>query len=290
MTGTPMNIPEMTDPNKEPFEERGTPSLPNTENPTPPTSKDPPTDPPTKTAEQIQIEEYQRKEQAYLQRQRDQDARLTQLSGVVEKLVAEKNAPPPTTPEEDAKAFYRDPKKAIKEAMEEAVKPLNEFKDEYQGSNAYARLKTQFRSDPRFAQYFQRPGFEQMVDQVVNQSAQNGTEVSEMFVESVLTHTAGQIAVGTVQMPDPIADANVQNTPPQPGVPPVDNRQIPPYLQPSAPPTRQAPSDGPKRRQLNENEDRIRREQGMSVEDWWKWQEMDSKDVVDSRVGMEEKK
>jgi len=250
MTGTPMNIPEMTDPNKEPFANQGgDPSLPQKEKTTSPTSTDPPQDPPTKTAEQLQIEEYQRKEQAYLQRQRDQDARLTQLSGVVEKLVAEKSAPTPLTPEEDAKEFYRDPRKVIREVMEETVKPLNEFKDGYKADNVYTRLKTQYKADPRFAAYFQRPGFEDMVDRVVNQSAQNGTTISEMFVESVLTHTAGQIAVGTVQMPDPIADANLQNTPPQPGVPPVDTREIPPYLQPSAPPTRQPARDGPKRRQ-----------------------------------------
>lgn len=284
-----MNIPEMTDPNKEPFDNQGATSLPQKENPTPAISKEPPQDPPTKTAEQLQLEEYQRKEAAYLARQREQDAKLTQLTSVVEKLVTDKNAPPPTTPEEDAKDFYRDPKRVIREVMEETVKPLNQFKDTFEGDSAYSRLKTQYKADARFASYFQRPGFEEMVDQVITQSQGNGVTISNEFVESVLTHTAGQIAVGTIKMPDPIADANPNPTP-TPGNPPVDNRTIPPYLQPSSPPSRQPVADGPKRRQLNENEDRIRREQGMSVEDWWSWQEMDSKDVVDSKVGMEEKK
>lgn len=287
MTGTPMKIPQM-DPSKA-FDPKDS-SLPNTENPTPPISNETPpvpvTDPPAKTPEQLQIEEYQRKEQQYIQRQRDQDARFTQLSGVVEKLVAEKNAPPPTTPEEDAKAFYRDPKKAIRETMEEVVRPLNTFKDTFESNDAYSRVKNQFRADPRFAPYFQRPGFEQIVDSVVNQAVQSGTVVSEQFVESAITHTAGQIAVGTVQMPDPIADANVQTTPPQPGVPPVDNRQIPPYLQPSAPPSVHRTPDGPKRRALTENEDRIRRENGQSVEDWWAFMEMPSTGVIDSTVGL----
>lgn len=290
MTGTPMDIPQMTDPNKEPFENKGATSLPNTESPISPISKDPPADPLTKTPEQLQIEEYQRKEAAYLARQRDQDAKLLQLTNVVEKLVTDKNAPPPTTPEEDAKDFYRDPKKVIREVMEETVAPLNAFKDSYQGDSAYVRLKTQFKADPRFVAYFQKQGFEGMVDQVINQSMRNGVTISNEFVESVLTHTAGQIAVGTVQMPDPIADANVQNTPPQPGVPPVDNRQIPPYLQPSAPPTVRRTNDGPKRRQLTENEDRIRRENGQTVDDWWEFMEMPSTDVIDSRVGIPEKK
>ena len=295
MTGTPMKIPTM-DPNK-PFVPQETPPSSQTlGSPTPAISNEPPKDPvidpnappvvPVKTPEQLQIEEYQRKEQAYLQRQRDQDAKLTQLTSVVEKLVIEKSAPPPKTPEEEAKDFYRDPRKVIREVMEETVKPLNEFKDSFQNNDAYARVKNQFRSDPMFAPYFQRQGFEQTVDAVVNQAAQSGTQISEAFVESALTHTAGQIAVGTIQMPDPIADANVQNTPPQPGVAPVDNRQIPPYLQPSAPPSVQRTPDGPKRRALTENEDRIRRENGQSVEDWWEFMEMPSTGVIDSKVGL----
>jgi len=292
MTGTPMKIPTM-DPNKPFVPQETPPSSQNPGNPTPAISKEPPADPvidpnapPAKTPEQLQIEEYQRKEQAYLQRQRDQDAKLTQLTSVVEKLVIEKSAPPPKTPEEEAKDFYRDPRKVIREVMEETVKPLNEFKDSFQSNDAYTRVKNQFRSDPRFAPYFQRQGFEQTVDAVVNQAAQSGTQISEAFVESALTHTAGQIAVGTIQMPDPIADANVQNTPPQPGVAPVDNRQIPPYLQPSAPPSVQRTPDGPKRRALTENEDRIRRENGQSVEDWWEFMEMPSTGVIDSKVGL----
>lgn len=293
MTGTPMKVPVMSDPNK-PFDPKD--SLPTSANPIPAISNDPPKDPvidpnaapvvPAKTPEQLQIEEYQRKEQAYLQRQRDQDAKLTQLTSVVEKLVIEKSAPPPTTPEEDAKAFYRDPKAVIRETMEEVVKPLNAFKDSFENDSTYTRLKNQFRTDPRFAAYFQRQGFEETIDAVVNQAQQNGTPISEMFVESALTHTAGQIAVGTVQMPDPIADANLQANPPQPGVPPVDNRQIPPYLQPSAPPSVHRTPDGPKRRALTENEDRIRRENGQSVEDWWEFMEMPSTGVVDSKVGL----
>lgn len=289
---TPMDIPQMTDEKKEPFEDRSS-SLPPKENLTPPTSTDQPqdlpTEPPAKTQEQLLIEEYQRKEQQYQQRQRETDARLAQLTETVGKLVEEKNAPPALTPEEEAKEFYKDPKKVIREVMQETVKPLNEFKDEYQGTNAYTRLKNQFKSDPRFAQYFNRPGFEQMVDQVVSQSQQNGIAISEQFVESVYTHAAGQIAVGTVQMPDPIADANRQGTPPQ-ETPPVDNRQIPPYLAPSAPPMRKPTSDGPKRRQLTENEDRIRRENKMSIEEWWAWMDEDSKNVVDSQIGISQEK
>ena len=289
-----MKVPVMSEPGK-PFEPKEASSQ-TLANPTSPISNDPPKDPvidpnaqpvvPVKTPEQLQIEEYQRKEQAYLQRQRDQDAKLTQLTQVVQKLFTDKSAPPPTTPEEDAKAFYRDPKAVIREVMEETVAPLNAFKNSFESNDAYTRLKTQFKADPRFAAYFQRAGFEQTIDAVVNQAAQNGTPISEMFVESALTHTAGQIAVGTVQMPDPIADANVQNTPPQPGVAPVDNRQIPPYLQPSAPPSVQRTNDGPKRRQLTENEDRIRRENGQTVEDWWEFMEMPSTGVIDSKVGI----
>jgi hypothetical protein len=244
-----------------------------------------PNAPPAKTPEQLQIEEYQRKERAYLQRQREQDSKMAQLTSVVEKLVTEKDAPPPQTPEEDAKEFYRDPRKVIREVMEETVRPLNQFKTSYESDSAYSRLKAQYKADPRFAQYFQRDGFEQMVDQVITQSLQSGVTVNEQFVESVLTHTAGQIAVGTVQMPDPIADANQQRETPQ-----VDDRQIPPYLQPSAPPSVQRGQEPRKYRPLNENEDRIRREQGMSVEDWWKWQEVPSTDVIDSKIGIQEKK
>ncbi len=285
MTGTPMKIPEMSEPNKEPFADKGTPSLPVKEKVIPPTLKEPPTDPPTKTAEQVQIEEYQKKEAAYQARQRDTDNKLTQLTQVVEKLVTDKNAPPPTTPEEDAKDFYRDPKKVIREVMQETVAPLNAFKDEFQGDSAYSRLKTQYKADPRFAAYFQRQGFEGMIDQVINQSMRNGVTISDEFVVSVLTHTAGQIAVGTVQMPDPIADANLTPTP-TPGVPLVDERLIPPYLQPSSPPAVHRGAEPKRHRELTENEDRVRRERNMSVEDWWAWMELDSKDVIGSKIGI----
>lgn len=278
-----MDIPEMTPEEKQKKDLQT--SSPQLGSPTQGISTSPQTDPPTElTPDQKLIEEYKRKELAYLSRQRDQDEKFAQLTNTVNALVTEKNKKPEQTPDEAAKEFYKNPRKVIQEIMDESVAPLNQFKDSFQTDSKYAELKSQFKADPRYAAYFQRQGFEGMIDQVVGQAIKNGGQVTPLFVESAITHTVGQIAVGTVAMPDPIADANRQEEPV------LDNRQIPPYLQPSAPPQRKPASDGPKRRQLSENEDRIRRENGQSLEDWWAFMEMDSKDVISSRVGLEEKK
>lgn len=282
-----MEVPKMTQKPFEPNPGDQTISSPPEENPISPTSTDPPEGPPTKTPAELQVEEYRRKEAEYMRRQQEQDAKISQLTNVVSQMVNEKNKKPEQTPEEAAKDFYRDPKKVIREVMEETVRPLNDFKNTIETDNAYNRLKARYKNDARYASYFRREGFESAIDAIISQSSRSGTQITEQFVESALNHTVGQIAVGSVHMPDPIADANRQ--PPAPGDPLVDNRQIPPYLAPSSPPSRQAPREGPKRRPLSENEDRIRREGNMSVDDWWAWQDLDSTDVIGSKIGMTKK-
>jgi hypothetical protein len=297
MTETPMQIPPMSDQNKS-----GNPSLPSGVNPTLGISTNQPQNPVTdpaviaQQAQQKAAEEASRKELATARQIQEQRNQIAQLSSAVQALVAEKNKPAVKTPDEAAKEFYRDPEKVIREVMRETVAPLNEFKSNFEAESAYTQLKRQYKADARYAPYFKRPGFEDMIDTVIREATKKNVGVTSQFVESAITHTVGQMATGTIVFPDPIADQSVNNQVPkfdaQTGKPLTGltehNQMIPPYLQPSSPPSPGPSQHAPQRRDLTENEDRIRREQRMSLEDWWKWQDMDSKDVISSKVGVPE--
>lgn len=274
-----MDIPQMTPKEGEKPEET---SSPQSANPTSGISTNPPKDPPTeKTQEQLIAEDFQRRDSLAQRQIADQNRKIAELTANVNKLVTEKAKKPTQTPDEAAKEFYKNPRKVIQDVMAETVAPLNAFRESFESDSAYAKLKAQFKADPRYAAYFQRQGFEGLIDSVVEESTKNGVEISPLFIESAITHTIGQVAVGTVQFPDPIAEAaKPEETP----------AMIPPYLAPSSPPAvrRSAPKN--EHRELTEQEDRIRREQDMSVAEWWEWMEMPSTGVIDSKVGIEEKK
>lgn len=273
-----MEIPKMTPKEGEKPEET---SSPQSASPTQGISTKPPTDPPTeKTNEQLISEDFQRRDSLAQRQIADQNRRIAELTANMNKLVADRNKKPTQTPDEAAKEFYKNPRKVIQDVMAETVAPLNAFRESFESDSAYAKLKAQYKTDPRFAAYFQRPGFEGVIDSVVEEATKNGADISSMFIESAITHTIGQVAVGSVQFPDPIAEANRQQETPA---------MIPPYLAPSSPPAAHRTAPKNERRALNENEDRIRREQKMSVEEWWQWMDMDSKDVVGSQVGLEKK-
>lgn len=297
MTTPPMQIPQMSDPNKPP--ENPNLSSPQGVNPTLGISTNPQPDQvtdPTTIAAQKAAQDAARKEAEASRRAAEQDRQIAELKNTVNALIADKNKPPPRTPDEAAKEFYKDPEKVIRGVMEETVAPLNEFKNSFESESAYTQLKREYRADARYAEYFKRPGFETMIDTVVREASKKNVAVTAQFVESAITHTIGQVATGTVQFPDPVAETLPPKFDSQTGAPivtpPADpnpaNQMIPPYLAPSSPPSPGPSNQAPRRRELTENEDRIRREQNMSVEDWWKWQDMDSKDVVDSKVGVPE--
>ena len=296
MTGTPMKVPPMSEKPADPNL-----SLQSGVNPTLGISTNPQPNPvieltPEQQLAQQAAQEAARKEAAAVSRAAEQDRRIAELTNTVNALVTEQKKPPPQTPDESAKEFYKDPKKMIQDVMRETVAPLNEFKNTFETESAYTQLKRQYKSDARYAPFFKRPGFETMIDTVVREAGKTGVTVNAQFVESAITHTIGQVATGTVQFPDPIEETKPAKFDPQTGAPiapstpepnPV-NQMIPPYLQPSSPPSPGPGNQAPKRRELTENEDRIRRENKQTLEDWWAFQEMDSKDVVDSRVGIPE--
>ena len=221
---------------------------------------------------------------------KDQGARLTATENELAELKTKAEEATAPTMEESAKKFYADPVGVMKEAMAEVVAPLNAFKDRFESDNEYTRIKRGLMTNPAYAQHLNNPQFSAIIDAIIAEGQKLGTDVSENTVEAAIVHTIGSIAVGNVTI-DPIkAPGNEEG-----GEKKVDTTKgnevgfIPPYLAPSSPPQKKSGKEKVYR-ELTENEARLARERNMSKEVYLDWLEVDSADVIDSKVGIPEKK
>ena len=221
---------------------------------------------------------------------KDQGTRLTATENELAKLKAKAEEEPATTVEESAKKFYADPIGVMREEFAKVVAPLNAFKDRFESDTAYVRIKRSLMTNPVYAQQLNNPQFAAIIDELMAEGQKIGAEVSENTVEAAIVHTIGSIAVGNVTI-DPIkAPGNEES-----GEKKVDTTKgnevgfIPPYLAPSSPPQKKSGKEKVYR-ELTENEARLARERNMSPEVYLDWLEVDSADIIDSKIGMTEKK
>ena len=249
-------------------------------------SKSQPGDPSTKSgeltdAQKLRIFEIQTRTV------KDQGARLTAAEDELAKLRVEKEEAAKPTIDESAKAFYADPRKAIEEALEKAIAPLNKFKDRFESGTEYERIKKGLMVNPVYAQHLDNAQFAAIVDELIEEGARSGIQVSVGNVEAAIKHTIGSIVTGDIVLA-PVKGSEVavvQGARGAEGEPKREDMQIPPYLAPSSPPFKKA-EDTKQYRELTENEARLARERGQTKEQYLDWLTVDPADVIDSKIGM----
>ena len=219
---------------------------------------------------------------------KDQGARLTATENELVRLKEEADKVAAPTMEESAKKFYADPIGVMREEFAKVVAPLNAFKDRFESDTEYTRIKRSLMTNPAYAQHLNNPQFSAIIDELIAEGQRLGTDVNENIVEAAIVHTIGSIAVGKVVI-DPVKVLGDENE--KGGEKKVETTQgnetgfIPPYLAPSSPPQK---SLGKEKvyRELTENEARLARERNMSPEVYLDWLEVDSADIIDSKIGM----
>lgn len=222
---------------------------------------------------------------------RDQGARLSAAESELAELKTKSEEVAAPTLEESAKRFYADPVGTMKEAMAEMVAPLNAFKDRFESDSEYTKIKRSFATNPAFAEHLSNPQFVGVVDDIMAEGQKIGTKINANNVEAAIIHTIGSIAVGNVVI-DPIKpDGGEENKGEEVKVDDKGNEAgfIPPYLAPGSPPQRKTSTEK-QYRELTENEARLARERGQTKEEYLNWLEVDPADVIDSKIGIPEKK
>ena len=217
---------------------------------------------------------------------RDQGARLSAAERELDELRATKKEEAKPTVDESAKQFYADPAKMIKDALAEAIAPLNQFKDRFETDSEYGRIKKNLMVNPVFAQHLANPEFSSIIDELVIEGTRSGTKVSEGMVEAAIKHTIGSIVTGDVVL-KPVKGS--ETTVVEGKETEREDTQIPPYLAPSSPPHKKT-VEGKQYRDLTENEARLAKERNMTKEAYLDWLEVDPSDVIDSKIGVPAKK
>lgn len=218
-----------------------------------------------------------------------EEVRLRRYSTILEETLREQNAtiqrlnetratpPAPTSPPaRDAAAerqeFYNDPMEAtrrtVRKELEETVAPLLDFVKEMRGQGVAGRLKEQVKNDPRFSGMWDA-AVEHSVDEALARVTPD--QINEGTVRAAAVQAIGLKAMGFLE--NSSGNGNPQ---------PAGERRVPatpPHMRPSAPP---APSarPAPKLRDLTENEERLRRENKMSKEDFLWWLEQPAGDIT----------
>ncbi len=277
MTGTELTAEQIEEAKKKEEEAR---SLQKEEKATSPTLTSPPKDQLT-DAQKLKIFELQTKTV------RDQGASLARLKKDFDELKAKKEEENQPTLDERSKGFYADPVKIIREELQKAIAPLNEFKNRFESDSEYDRIKKGLKANPVFAEHLSNPQFESVVDQLIAEGQRTGVQLNENIVIATIKHTIGDVVTGELVLDIPKKTGNETGNENKK----EEERMIPPYLAPSSPPQKTRGTEK-QYRDLTENEDRLRRERGMTKEQYLNWLEVDSNDVIDSKIGIkaEEKK
>ena len=243
--------------------------------------KDPVTKPGELTdAQKLRIYEIQQKTV------REQGARLTATERELAELKAKADEVSKPSTEDEAKAFYANPRKVIMEVMEEVVAPLNVFKDRFENETEYTKIKRGLMANPVYAQHLNNPQFAAIVDELIAEGQRTTGNVNEGMVEAAIKHTIGSIVTGDVVLAavpgsEVVTEKGKETK--------VEDQLIPPYLAPSSPPYKEKETVK-QYRDLTENEARLARERGQTKEQYLDWLEVDPADVIDSKIGIPEKK
>ncbi len=268
--------------------EEPTPKKPDT----PPISTNEPPNPPTEPDKRDQLIETQNN---VIREMRQAQQRLEQRIDQISQPPAAPAVPEPTTAEKDKK-FWESPSAMIKEEMKTAVEPLYEFVNEMKSGTDYDRAKALLKEDPTFGPVLIKA--ESYVDElmknqeptianlkVVLYGIRGAAEMGELDGLSFKEQAANAAAdLGIVPTTPVAAPTEVPTQPTE-----VDMSTVPAHLKPSAP----TPPQASKKRTIDpnkfsENERRLARERGMSLEDYADWLEVPADEVVSTKIGQGE--
>lgn len=225
-----------------------------------------------------------------------EEARLKRYSAILEDTLREQNrtiqqlqnatppvappAAPPRNPEAERQDFYNDPieatRKVVKTALEETVAPLLDFVKEMRGATTTDRIKNQVKNDPRFSGIWDAD-IERAVDETLTRVAPD--KINEDVVRSAAVQAIGLKTMNMLPTTTPRTD----NPNPNPNPPAPTERRVttPPHMRPSAPPAPSSQTNGAKKlRPLTENEERLRRENKQTHEDFLFWLELPANEVT----------
>jgi len=214
---------------------------------------------------------------------REQNRTISQLNAqVTAKPTREEPAPPPPDPAVARQEFYNDPMSATRrivgDALKETVAPLLDFVNEMKGQGVAGRLKTQLKADPRFAPYWD-DAVDRGIDDAVSK-LQPG-QLNEMTMQGIVVQIIGLKTMGL--LPGSSAPApRAPNPNPDPNSAPRVSTQ-PAHMRPSSPPAPSAGNGKKVLRPLTENEERLRRENKMSHEEYLFWLDVPPSQVATAK-------
>lgn len=219
---------------------------------------------------------------------RDNNRRMREQETEIQRLREERESKLNQREPLTAADMLNDPEKflsRISEEVQKQVKPLHEFRQQFESTNKLEQLKSKFRKDPKFRDVFDYA--EAMLDEGMAR-----TEPTEGNMRAMLLAIKGAIAVGDIQIPQSnnrsleVANNEQNNSQTSRGES-RSNMNIPAHLRPSAPnaPVNKSNQNG-QTRKLNELEKRIARERGMTDGEYITWLEMDPREVPFSREGL----
>lgn len=150
--------------------------------------------------------------------------------------------------------------KIVDQALDKRIKPLTDFVNETKGGNKYAQIKDRLRNDPGFKDKF--ADIEGYLDEVMRT-----TEVNEQNVNTAALSIIGAMATGRLKAPEIRKAGDPSPLPQNPSTTKNDATQMPAHLRPSGPSSKPAESEKV-RHELTELEERIRREQRMTKDEY----------------------
>jgi hypothetical protein len=192
---------------------------------------------------------------------------------------------PPVVPEITASEFWNKPLPAIAEIIRsetrKAVQPLYEFKQEIENQNKYEKVKLRFKSDPRYRDIF--PKIEGIVDQLMT-----GQDPSDALMNASILSAVGALHTG--QIPGMETVNGQRETPNSTSVTTNPNQAAervitPAHLKPSPIAQQLSQDNKPKLRDLTELEERLRRENQQTKEEFLGWLDLPATEVATSKLG-----
>ena len=216
--------------------------------------------------------------------QEERRIKLEEELAEARRKLEEKNAPP----EEELTSadMLNNPNKFIdaldrkvSRRFEDSIKPLNDFRNQFQQTSELERIKNKFRKDPKFADILTYA--EHIVDEGMAKA-----QPTEANMRALLVAIKGAEALGefTLDIPEDVKKQRETNTNRSTG---TNQMNEPAHLRPNPPaaPRNQQPSKTT--RQPNELEKRLMRENGFKTfDEFLEWQNMDSTIVPHTDYGI----
>ena len=208
---------------------------------------------------------------------RDQNATIQAMAERGDRAAAPPAPPAPRDVQTERTEFYNDPleatRRVIRDELKETVAPLLDFVQGLKGQGAKDKFISAVKQDARFSGMWDA-AVERAVEETLARVPAD--QINEQVVRSAAVQAIGLKAMGALE------GAEAPPAPPAPPAPSGERRvTTPPHMRPSAPP---APTgrngEAPKRRPLTENEERLRRENKQTVEDFWFWMELPANEVT----------